>query len=258
MQLKGDEMKTGTNSISQSVALTSEEATLPLNASQRIWQGVLSIQNGNGVLIVDDENRENEGDLIFAAHTLTPKQMALLIRECSGIVCLCLPSEKADQLALPLMANPNTSHNQTAFTVSIEAARNVTTGVSAVDRVTTIQAAIAPHAVPEDLCRPGHVFPLRARNGGVLVRRGHTEASVDLMKLSGVPPYAVLCELTNADGTMAKLPEILRFADVHQFPVLSVADMVTHCRVHSTTALKSPPREGVSSVSPIHGSRLRG
>ena len=227
------------DSLTQSIELSSNSGSaLSGEASDRLRQAVSSIQSGNGVLIVDDEDRENEGDLIFAAHTLTVSQMALLIRECSGIVCLCLPAEKADQLTLPLMANPNSSRNQTAFTVSIEAARGVTTGVSAADRVTTIRTAIARDARPGDLCRPGHVFPLRACEGGVLTRRGHTEASVDLMKLSGVPPYAVLCELTNPDGTMAKLPEILRFAALHHFPVLSVADVAGYRQVHDTTILR--------------------
>ncbi|MBN2530977.1 MAG: 3,4-dihydroxy-2-butanone-4-phosphate synthase [Deltaproteobacteria bacterium] len=241
-------MKAATKPLNQSTTLPSEHVGLPQNAFQRLQQAVISIKSGNGVLIVDDEDRENEGDLIFAAHTLTEKQMALLIRECSGIVCLCLPAQKADQLSLPPMVNPNNSRNQTAFTVTIEAAKNVTTGVSARDRVTTIQTAISPHAVPADLCRPGHVFPLCAVDGGVLERRGHTEASIDLMRLSGVPPYAVLCELTNSDGTMAKLPDIIHFADIHQIPLLSVSDLATHCLAHGTTALQISAPGVISNV----------
>ncbi|MBP8065093.1 MAG: 3,4-dihydroxy-2-butanone-4-phosphate synthase, partial [Aeromonadaceae bacterium] len=160
----------------------------------RVETALEALRAGHGVLVVDDEDRENEGDLIFAAETMTHAQMALMIRACSGIICLCLTSERTRQLALPMMVESNSSQFQTAFTVTIEAARGVTTGVSAQDRLTTIRAAIADHAQPQDLHRPGHVFPLRARDGGVLVRRGHTEATVDLMRLAGLRPYGVLCE----------------------------------------------------------------
>ncbi|HCF71957.1 MAG TPA: 3,4-dihydroxy-2-butanone-4-phosphate synthase [Syntrophomonas sp.] len=150
----------------------------------------------------------------------------LHIRECSGIVCLCLPEEKVGELGLSMMVENNTSLFQTAFTVSIEAAQGVTTGVSAADRVTTIKAAIADNAGPKDIHCPGHVFPLCAKPGGVLERRGHTEANVDLMRLAGLKPYGVLCELTNPDGTMARLPEVIAFAEKHCFQVLTVNDLV--------------------------------
>ena len=179
------------------------------NPFQRVERALAALRMGKGALVTDDENRENEGDLIFPAETLTTEQMAMLIRECSGIVCLCLTDEKASKLDLPLMVENNSSRYGTAFTVSIEAADGVTTGVSAADRVTTIRAAIADDASPADLSRPGHVFPLRARPGGVLERGGHTEAVVDLMRLAGLRPYGVLCELTNPDGTMARLPRII-------------------------------------------------
>ncbi|MGE4506288.1 MAG: 3,4-dihydroxy-2-butanone-4-phosphate synthase [Desulfovibrionaceae bacterium] len=193
---------------------------------QRVERGLASLAAGNGVLVVDDEDRENEGDLIFPASSLTAAQMAQLIRHCSGIVCLCLTDEHAERLALPPMVERNTSANRTAFTVTIEAAEGVTTGVSAADRVTTVKAATAEGARPEHLNRPGHVFPLRARPGGVLERGGHTEATVDLMRLAGLPPCGVLCELTNDDGTMARLPEIVAFAEARGLPVLAVADVV--------------------------------
>lgn len=156
------------------------------SAFERVEAGLEAIRQGRGVLVVDDEDRENEGDIIFAAETLTSEQMALMIRECSGIVCLCLTEERVEQLELPMMVENNTSANQTGFTVTIEAAKGVTTGVSAADRVTTIKAAIADNAVPADLSRPGHVFPLKANSEGVLGRRGHTEATIDLMRLSGL------------------------------------------------------------------------
>lgn len=195
---------------------------------ERVEHGLDSLRRGSGILLVDDEDRENEGDLIFAADSITAEQMALLIRECSGIVCLCLTEEKADSLRLPLMIRDNTSHYGTAFTISIEAAKGVTTGVSAQDRVTTILAAVAPDSRPEDLSHPGHVFPLRAQNGGVLTRPGHTEGSIDLARLSGHSPAGILCELTNPDGSMARLPEIIDFALQHNFPVLSIADLIAY------------------------------
>ncbi|MBC7005783.1 3,4-dihydroxy-2-butanone-4-phosphate synthase [Photobacterium sp. BZF1] len=198
------------------------------SAFERVEAGLEAIRQGRGVLVVDDEDRENEGDIIFAAETLTSEQMALMIRECSGIVCLCLTEERVEQLELPMMVENNTSANQTGFTVTIEAAKGVTTGVSAADRVTTIKAAIADNAVPADLSRPGHVFPLKANSEGVLGRRGHTEATIDLMRLSGLKPYGVLCELTNPDGTMARLPEVIEFGKIHNMPVLTIEDLAAY------------------------------
>lgn len=196
--------------------------------SERVEKALSALREGRGVLVTDDEGRENEGDLIFAADTLTVEQMAMLIRECSGIVCLCLPEAKVKELELPMMVQHNTCRYQTGFTISIEASEGVTTGVSASDRVTTIKAAIADHAKPSDLCHPGHVFPLKARSGGVLERQGHTEASVDLARLSGHKPYGVLCELTNPDGTMARLPEVADFANKHGMTVVTIEDLVEY------------------------------
>ena len=198
------------------------------NSRQRLQAGLESLRRGSGVLVADDENRENEVDLIFGAHTLKVEQMAMLIRECSGIVCLCLPRAKVAHLNLFPMVKNNTSPYQTAFTVSIEAAKGVTTGVSARDRVATIQAAIADDAVPEDLNCPGHIFPLQAKPGGVLERAGHTEATVDLMTLAGLPPYGVLCELTNPDGTMVRLPKAAQFAIDNGFTLLTVEDIINY------------------------------
>lgn len=197
---------------------------------ERVEKGLASLRKGEGVIVVDDGDRENEGDIIYAADTLTERQMALLIRECSGIVCLCITDERAKQLSLEPMVKSNSSRFGTAFTVTIEAAQGVSTGVSAKDRLTTIRAAIAPDAVPADLARPGHVFPLVARPGGVLERRGHTEASVDLARLAGFSATGVLCELTNPDGTMARLPEITAFSQRENLPVFSVEDLVEYRR----------------------------
>jgi 3,4-dihydroxy 2-butanone 4-phosphate synthase len=197
-------------------------------AYQRVDRAIKDLQEGKGILLVDDEDRENEGDLIYSTQHLTSEQMALMIRECSGIVCLCLPPEKTRQLQLPQMVENNTSRNGTAYTITIEAREGVTTGVSAIDRVHTIKTAAARDAKPEDLSRPGHIFPLEAHPEGVLSRRGHTEGTLDLMALAGLEPSGVLCELTNTDGTMARLPEICIFANKHELTVLSIEDLVMY------------------------------
>lgn len=202
------------------------------SSEQRVEKALTALRNGRGVLVTDDEDRENEGDIIYSAEHLTKEQMALLIRECSGIVCLCLTEEKIKKLQLPMMVEENKSQYGTAFTISIEAARGVTTGVSAADRVTTVKAAIAEDARPGDLSSPGHVFPLRARTGGVLERRGHTEATVDLMRLAGLQPCGVLCEVTLPNGEMARLPDLIRFADAHYMPLVTIEDLVQYRQSH--------------------------
>jgi 3,4-dihydroxy 2-butanone 4-phosphate synthase len=200
----------------------------------KIEEAIEDIKNGRLVIVVDDEDRENEGDLIYAASNLTIDHMVTMIRDCSGIICLCLTEEKANELSLQLMVNTNTSQYQTAFTTSIEAAEGVSTGVSAQDRWTTIKAAIKPDAKPSDLCRPGHIFPLIARKNGVLDRRGHTEGSVDLLKLAKLPPSAVLCELMNPDGTMKKTQQLIEYAVAHHLTMLSVED-IYQCRQEALT-----------------------
>ena len=194
----------------------------------RVKRAIADLRAGRGVMVVDDENRENEGDLILSTDFLTVEQMALMIRACSGIVCVCLRDEDCKRLQLPQMVKNNTNTQGTAFCVSIEAARGCTTGVSAKDRVTTIKAAANPNGKPEDLLRPGHVYPLRARPNGVLERRGHTEATVDLMRIAGLNPAGVLCELMNDDGTMAKLPQVCEFANLHGLCVITVEDLVRY------------------------------
>lgn len=180
------------------------------------------------MVLFDDDDRENEADLIVAAQCLTVDTMAQLIRDCSGIVCLCLTEEVADQLDLPPMTVHNGSRHGTAFTVSIEAREGVSTGVSAADRLRTVQTAIREDAQPQDLARPGHVFPLRARTGGVLARRGHTEGSVDLARMTGLRPAAVLCELMNPDGTMMRRSEALAYAERHGLPDLTIEELVAY------------------------------
>ena len=203
------------------------------NSLVRVERALSDLRAGKGVMVVDDESRENEGDLILSSQYLTVEQMALMIRECSGIVCVCLRDEDCRRLELDQMVPHNTNTQGTAFTVSIEAAHGCTTGVSAADRVTTIKAAANPEGKPEDLLRPGHVYPLRARAGGVLERRGHTEATVDLMLLAGLNPAGVLCELMNEDGTMAKLPEVCVFAYKHDLCVISVEDLVQYRKANN-------------------------
>ncbi|TFZ48907.1 3,4-dihydroxy-2-butanone-4-phosphate synthase [Serratia proteamaculans] len=203
---------------------------------ERVERALEALRNGHGVMVLDDENRENEGDMIFAAETMTVEQMALTIRHGSGIVCLCLTEERRQQLELPMMVTNNSSQFQTAFTVTIEAAQGVTTGVSASDRLTTIRAAIADNAKPSDLNRPGHVFPLRAQPGGVLSRRGHTEATIDLVAMAGFKPAGVLCELTNDDGSMAHAPEVILFAKQHDMTVLTIEDLVAYRQSHEQKA----------------------
>jgi 3,4-dihydroxy 2-butanone 4-phosphate synthase len=204
--------------------------TSTVSACSKVAVAINSLRDGSGVLVIDNEDRENEADLIFPAESITERQMAMLIRECSGIVCLCLTEAKIHSLGLPMMVSHNTSKFKTAFTISIEAATGVTTGVSAADRITTIRTAIAENATPEHLCSPGHVFPLKACDGGVLEREGHTEAAVDIVRLTGFKPFAVLCELTNPDGTMARLPEIISFSHKHNIPILSIRDLIEYRR----------------------------
>ncbi|OON60409.1 3,4-dihydroxy-2-butanone-4-phosphate synthase [Massilia sp. KIM] len=192
----------------------------------RIQGALEAMRAGVPVILLDDFDRENEADLIVAAEKITVESMALMIRECSGIVCLCLSDDKVRALELPPMAAENGSRYGTPFTVSIEARHGVTTGVSAADRVTTIRTAIARNAQPDDLVRPGHVFPLRATPGGVLNRAGHTEGSVDLARMAGLQPAAVLCELMNEDGSMMRGDAIERFADQRGFPILTIAELI--------------------------------
>ena len=205
-----------------------QEKYLKGSPQERVEIALEAIKAGNGVIVTDDEDRENEGDMIFSSEHLTEEQMALLIREGSGIVCLCLTQEKADALELPLMVENNTSTYGTGFTITIEAAEGVTTGVSAADRVKTVKTASAVDAKPSDLHHPGHVFPLRARPGGVLERDGHTEATIDLMRLAGLNPCGVLCEITLPNGTMARMPDVIEFSAEHDMPVVTIEDIIEY------------------------------
>src|SRR5512137_747818 len=193
-----------------------------------IEAAIEDIKQGKMIILVDDEDRENEGDLTMAAEMVTPEAINFMARFGRGLICLTMTAEKCDQLDLPLMVSANTSSFGTAFTVSIEAKKGVTTGISAADRAHTILTAVADDARPEDLARPGHIFPLRARSGGVLVRAGQTEGSVDMARLAGLKPAGVICEIMNDDGTMARLPELRKFAKEHGIKICTIADLVAY------------------------------
>ncbi len=213
--------------------------------AERVDNAIRRLQDGKGILLVDDEDRENEGDIIFPAETMGERDMALMIRECSGIVCLCISEQQRDDLGLRQMVDNNMSRNRTAFTVSIEAKEGVSTGVSAKDRIATIRAAIGPDGGRDCIVSPGHVFPLTARPGGVFERRGHTEGSIDLVKLAGLGSTAVLCELTNEDGTMARLPEIVDFALRHDMSVLTIEDIYQYRKLRVKDSAENVAMEAV-------------
>ncbi len=194
----------------------------------RVQQAIYAMRAGRFVLVQDDHDRENEADLICAAELLTIEQMAALIRDCSGIVCLCITQDKADQLGLQPMVPVNRSRFGTGFTVSVEAAEGVSTGVSAQDRVTTVRAVLDSTMQENRIVSPGHIFPIVAKRGGVLERRGHTEASVDLAVLAGLAPAAVLCELMNPDGSMARGEQVTAYGRLHGIPVVSVEELVQY------------------------------
>ncbi|MGD0228884.1 MAG: bifunctional 3,4-dihydroxy-2-butanone-4-phosphate synthase/GTP cyclohydrolase II [Syntrophorhabdales bacterium] len=195
------------------------------------------VRNGRMVIIVDDEDRENEGDVMIAAEKTTPEVINFMARYACGLICLPLSEERVKELDLPLMVRANTSPYRTAFTVSIEAKEGVTTGISAYDRARTVLTAIDDATKPEDLARPGHIFPLKAIKGGVLVRVGHTEASVDLARLAGLKPAGVICEVMKEDGTMARLPDLEAFAERHGLKIASIADLIKY-RMRNETLVK--------------------
>lgn len=205
--------------------MTTEET---LQSLKRVEAAIEEIRNGRMVILVDDEDRENEGDLVIAAEYATPDAVNFMAKHGRGLICLSLDEERCRRLELPMMVDHNQSGFGTAFTVSIEAAEGITTGISAADRAHTIRTAVAKNASAADLVRPGHIFPLRARNGGVLVRTGQTEGSVDLARLAGLEPAGVICEIMNEDGTMARRPQLEEFAAEHQMMIISVADLIEY------------------------------
>jgi 3,4-dihydroxy 2-butanone 4-phosphate synthase / GTP cyclohydrolase II len=196
----------------------------------KIENAIEAIARGEMVIVVDSVDRENEGDLIIAAEKMTPEAMAFMIRHTSGVICMPVEGHRLDELRIPLMVAENTESQRTAFTVSVDARHGTTTGISAADRCATVHAILDEHTRPEDLARPGHIFPLRYREGGVLTRAGHTEASVDLARMARLQPAGVLAEVVNDDGTMARLPELEAFAAAHGLIIISIADLVRYRR----------------------------
>jgi 3,4-dihydroxy 2-butanone 4-phosphate synthase/GTP cyclohydrolase II len=210
-------------------------------------------RNGRMFILVDDENRENEGDLVIPAQMATPEAINFMAKYGRGLICLALARERVEQLKLPLMAHRNTSRHHTAFTVSIEAREGVTTGISASDRARTISVAIDPTKGSDDIASPGHVFPLQAQDGGVLVRAGHTEAAVDIARLAGLNPSGIVCEIMNDDGTMARMPDLVRFAQFHQLKIGTIADLIAYRLRHDRIV----ERILETSLTSIHGGTFR-
>ncbi len=214
-----------------------------------IQEIVAELKAGRMVILVDEEDRENEGDLVMAAEHVTPEAINFMVRHARGLVCLTLTPARCIQLGLKQMVSDNQTPHGTAFTVSIEAAVGVTTGISAADRAVTIQAAVAKHAQPDDIIQPGHVFPLRAQEGGVLVRAGHTEAGCDLVAMAGLEPASVICEILKEDGTMARLPDLLEFSKEHGLKIGAIADLI-HYRAANERLVE---RAGERDISTPYG-----
>lgn len=199
-----------------------------MKSYQKVLTAIKQLQEGKVVILVDDEERENEGDLCFAAEYCTPDKINFMAKEGRGLICLTLSESKIKKLNLPMMTAENSSSFRTNFTVSIEAKEGTTTGISAADRSHTVLTAVAPDAVAEDLVTPGHIFPLKAQSGGVLTRTGQTEGSVDLMKLAGLDPSGVICEIMNDDGTMSRMPQLKKFGEKFDMPIVSIADLISY------------------------------
>jgi 3,4-dihydroxy 2-butanone 4-phosphate synthase/GTP cyclohydrolase II len=214
-----------------------------------IDEAVSHLGTGGMLIVVDDEDRENEGDLTMAASRVTPEAINFMARYGRGLICLAMTPERLDQLDIPLEVTDNSSRRDTAMCVSIDARDGTTTGISAADRAATVRIAIAPESKPRDLTRPGHVFPLRARRGGVLVRSGHTEAAVDLARIAGLEPAGVICEIMNEDGTMARVPELTRFARKHGLPMITIADLIQY-RMRNERLVR---RAAVADLPTEHG-----
>jgi 3,4-dihydroxy 2-butanone 4-phosphate synthase/GTP cyclohydrolase II len=228
-------------------------ATLYRSALSSIEEVIEEARNGRMFILVDDEDRENEGDLVIPAQFATPEQINFMARYGRGLICLALTRERVERLGLPLMSRQNASRHQTAFTVSIEAKEGVTTGISASDRAHTIAVAIDPTKGRDDIATPGHVFPLVARDGGTLVRAGHTEAGVDIARMAGLNPSSVICEIMNDDGTMARLPDLIAFAQKHGIKVGTIADLIAYRR--KTESVIERLQESV--LESRHGGRFR-
>ena len=223
---------------------TTENVGVKKGPFAAIEDAVAAVKDGKIVIVVDDEDRENEGDLTVAAGKITPEVINFMARHGRGLICMPMTAERLEQLEIPLMVNQNTATYGTAFCVSIEGKKKVSTGISAADRAVTVQAAIDPNTKPSDLARPGHMFPLRARDGGVLVRAGQTEAAVDLARIAGLYPAGVICEIMNEDGTMARVPQLTKFAEEHGLLLVTISDLIRH-RMRTETLVKRVATAGL-------------
>ncbi|HTO34242.1 MAG TPA: 3,4-dihydroxy-2-butanone-4-phosphate synthase [Pararhizobium sp.] len=205
-------------------------------AISKIEDAIAALALGRMVVVVDDEDRENEGDIIVASEAVTPEAIAFMMKHARGLICVAMEGERLDALDIPLMVPRNTELHKTAFTVSVDYLPGTTTGISAADRAVTVKALMDPAAQPSDFARPGHIFPLRAHPGGVRSRPGHTEAAVDLVRLAGLMPSGVICEVANDDGTMARLPELRVFAETHAMPLITIQDLIAFVRQREPVA----------------------
>src|SRR5256714_11167341 len=235
-------------------------AVAPAGPFASVNEAIDDIRRGKMVIVVDDEDRENEGDLTMAAELVTPEDVAFIRRYESGVICVPMPAERLQELDLPQMVSRNEARLGTAFTVSVDAREGVTTGISAADRARTIKVLADPRTKAHDVVKPGHIFPLQARDGGVLVRAGQTEAAVDLCRLAGLSPVGVICELTNPDGSMSRMPELKRFARRHGLRLITVKDLIAHRMaqerlVERVATAKLPTEDG---EFPRHGFRAKG
>ena len=221
-----------------------------------VEEAIEDIRAGRFVVVVDDEDRENEGDLTIAAQFATPEAVNFMVTHARGLVCLCLTEERCDELGLRQMTDQNETPFGTAFTVTVEAREGVTTGISAHDRAHTIQVAVDPSSGPRDLVQPGHIFPLRARRGGVLQRSGQTEAAVDLARLAGVIPAGVVCEIMKDDGTMARVPDLIEYCAAHELKMITVADLIEYRRRHEKLVERDHIGQHADRLRQVHGGRL--
>ncbi len=194
----------------------------------KIEDALEALARGQMIIVVDDEDRENEGDIIAASQTATPETIAFMMNHARGLICVAMEGARLDELDIPLMVPRNTESHKTAFTVSVDYLPATTTGISSSDRAATVRALVDPSAQPDDFARPGHIFPLRAHPKGVLARAGHTEAAVDLCRLAGLSPSGVICEVAKEDGSMARLPDLIEFASQHAMPLVTIADLISH------------------------------
>jgi 3,4-dihydroxy 2-butanone 4-phosphate synthase/GTP cyclohydrolase II len=235
--------------MSAKISLASSSDPVPASAISPVSEIIDELRAGRMVILVDEEDRENEGDLVMAAEFVTPEAINFMVTHGRGLVCLTLTEERCEQLELPLMSARNGTAYGTNFTVSIEAAEGVETGISVADRARTVKVAVARDAKATDLVQPGHIFPLKAVAGGVLVRAGHTEAGCDLTRMAGLTPAAVICEILKADGTMARLPDLIEYGHTHKLKIGTIADLIQYRSEHESVIERVATRDNINSFA---------